>query len=173
MLKRIKREGWRIAGVEMPESVSEHSLRAAQIGYVLAKMAGNADAHRVCSMLVFHDIGECRIGDLHKIAQRYVKADEERVVREQTEKLGEAGKEIFALWKEVEEQSTKEGIIAKDADFLEVAITAKEYMELGYPSAKDWIENVGGKLRTPSAKELFSILLNSSSSGWWKGLKKK
>ncbi|MGC9308938.1 MAG: HD domain-containing protein, partial [Thermoplasmatota archaeon] len=39
MLRRIRREGWRLAGIE-PESVAAHSLRAAQIGYLLACMEG-------------------------------------------------------------------------------------------------------------------------------------
>ena len=37
-LKRIKHEGWRMCGIENPDSVAEHSLNAAQIGYILAKM---------------------------------------------------------------------------------------------------------------------------------------
>lgn len=36
-LRRIKHEGWRLVGIDNPESVAEHSLRAAQIGYILAK----------------------------------------------------------------------------------------------------------------------------------------
>ncbi|MFB0965315.1 MAG: HD domain-containing protein [Patescibacteria group bacterium] len=37
-LKNIKHEGWRFCGIPNPDSVAEHSLNAAQIGYVLAKM---------------------------------------------------------------------------------------------------------------------------------------
>lgn len=37
-LKHIKRSGWYYAGVSAPESVAEHSLHAAQIAYLLAKM---------------------------------------------------------------------------------------------------------------------------------------
>ncbi len=172
MLKRIKREGWRIAGIENPESVADHSLRAAQIAYLLAKLEGYKSPHELATMLIFHDIGECRIGDLHKIAQRYVKADEKGVVKAQTGKLGEAGKEIFSLWNAVEGSSSQAGIIAKDSDYLEVIITAKEYLKLGYPAAQDWIENAGKKLRTKSAKKLFSALASSSPDSWWAGLKK-
>ena len=41
-LKRVKHEGWRLVGVEHPESVAEHSLRAAQIGYVIAALENEA-----------------------------------------------------------------------------------------------------------------------------------
>jgi 5'-deoxynucleotidase YfbR-like HD superfamily hydrolase len=37
-LKDIKREGWRYAGIQFPESVAEHTLHAAQIGFILAQL---------------------------------------------------------------------------------------------------------------------------------------
>ena len=37
-LKQIKHEGFRLAQIPYPDSVAEHSLLAAQIGYILAKM---------------------------------------------------------------------------------------------------------------------------------------
>lgn len=55
-LKRIKHEGWRLIGVKFPESVADHCLRAAQIGYILAKMEKYENPFEVCSMVVFHDI---------------------------------------------------------------------------------------------------------------------
>ena len=123
-------------------------------------------------MLVFHDIGECRIGDLHKIASRYVEADEARAVKEQTESLGIIGKDIFRLWNDVEEKKTTAGIIAKDSDLLEQAVTAKEYVEKGYAYAQDWITNVGKRLQTNAAKELWNQLGTTHSNMWWQGLKK-
>ena len=70
-LKRIKHEGWRLAGVSNPDSVAEHSLVAAQIGYILAKMEW-ADVGKVVSMLIWHDIHEARIQDVHKLSLRYL-----------------------------------------------------------------------------------------------------
>ncbi len=75
-LKRIHHEGWKLAGVDTPDTVAEHALRAAQIGFILAKMEGYENPYEVCTMLVFHDIGEARVGDIHKVANRYVTVDE-------------------------------------------------------------------------------------------------
>ncbi|MDG6219294.1 MAG: HD domain-containing protein, partial [Candidatus Thermoplasmatota archaeon] len=72
MLRRVQREGWKLLGVIQPESVAEHSLRAAQIAYVLAILEHHPSPETVCSILVFHDIGECRIGDIQKVANRYI-----------------------------------------------------------------------------------------------------
>lgn len=171
-LKRIKHEGYRLIGIQNPSSVGEHSLRAAQIAYILAIMEEHPEPEKIASMLVFHDIGECRIGDLHKVARRYCSPDEEGAVEEQTEHLGTVGEKIFALWKEVEERSTPGGIIAKDADYLEMAFQAKEYLEQGYTHASDWISNVGNALKTASAKKLWEEMQHIHSSSWWEGLKK-
>ena len=65
---------------------------AAQIGYVLAQMEGHPEPEKIATMLIFHDIAECRVGDIHRVAHRYVGADEEQAVEDQTRPLGEAGK---------------------------------------------------------------------------------
>ncbi|MBT4917677.1 HD domain-containing protein [Candidatus Peregrinibacteria bacterium] len=171
-LKRIKHEGWRIIGVEAPESVAEHSLRAAQIGYLLAEMEGYKKPEEVVTMIAFHDIGECRIGDLHKVASRYVEADEEKAVKEQTKPLKKTGEKILDMWKKVEKQSTKAGQIAKDADYLEQAVTAREYMEIGHKKASDWIKNISKRLKTKSAKQLLTEIKKTNPNTWWQGLKK-
>ena len=40
LLKRCRRTGWWVAGVDDPESIAEHSFRAALIGYLLAVLEG-------------------------------------------------------------------------------------------------------------------------------------
>ncbi len=171
-LKKVKREGWRLLGMNNLESVADHTLRAAQLGFILAKLEKYENPLEVCTMVVFHDIGECRIGDIHRVANRYIQAEEERAVKEQTEKLGETGKEIFDMWKQTEERKTKAGIIAKEADMLELAITAKENIEKGYVYAQDWINNISKALATETGKKLLNELKNSDSNEWWQGLKK-
>ena len=171
-LSRIKHEGWKIIGIENPESVAEHSLRAEQIGFILAKLEKYDDPDKVCSMIVFHDIAESRIGDIHRIANRYLKVEEEKVVKNQTEKLDDLGKDILDMYKQIENKNTVAGVIAKDADMLEMAFAAKAYLEIGYKYAKDWMDNIEKALKTKSAKELFEELKKSNSNEWWQGLKK-
>ena len=169
-MQRIKHEGWRLAGVNNPESIADHSLNAAQIGFILAKLEGE-DPYKVCSMLVFHDIAEVRTGDIHKVANRYVKNDEERALKDQLNKL-DFGEEILDLWKQVEYKETKAGIVAKDADLLEMAFKAKQYIEQGHSSAIDWINNIKENIKTDSAKKILKQLKETNSTDWWKGLKK-
>ena len=171
-LRRIKREGWRLLDIEHPESVADHSLRAAQVGYFLAVMEGHPNPAEVCTMLVFHDIGECRVGDIHKLANRYIECDETKAVEEQLAPLGEHAAALLALWSDVETQRTPAGRIAKDADLVELAIKAKEYMEQGYQGAKEWLDTATRLVQTKSAKELLAKLPEMSSTTWWHGLKK-
>src|SRR3989339_1205816 len=172
MLRRIKHEGWRVAGIRDPESVAEHSLTAAQIAFILAKMEKHPEPHKIVTMVIFHDIAECRVGDVHKIADRYIQKDELRAVSDQTKDLNKIGKEIKELWEEVENGNEIAGIIAKDADLLEQAFLAKQYMEQGYKDCQNWIDNIAKFIITDSAKNLLKTLQKTDSNEWRQHLKK-
>jgi putative hydrolase of HD superfamily len=171
-LRRIKHEGYRLAGVGDVISVADHNLRTAQIAYFLAKAEGYENPYEVVTMAVFHDIGECRIGDIHKVANRYIQADEQGAVKDQCRPLEEMGEAIFSLWKQTEERSSIPGVIAKDADYLEQAFTAKEYLEKGYTKMAVWIQNSKKHLQTRAAQLLWEEMNAMESWEWWKNLKK-
>jgi len=171
MLRRVQREGWKLIGITQPESVAEHSLRAAQIAYILAHMEQHPSPETVCSMLVFHDIGECRIGDVQKVANRYISSDERKAVSDQLQSLDEIGLKILELWDEIEHSTSKAGIIAKDADLLDLALTACEYKKQGFTAVDDWLEKTKQRLQTNSAKKLFESFIDTDPMKWWHGLK--
>ncbi len=173
-LKRVKRSGWWIAGIDDPESVAEHSHRAGIIAYVLGKME-KADASKAMIMTFLHDTGEARVLDLHKISQKYVDSHdaEFRALRDQVSRLpSEIRDEFIGLYQEYKNESSKEGMIAKDADLLECAFQAKEYVGKGHKEAEDWFTNVGKLLKTKSALALYKQLKKQHAHTWWKGLKK-
>lgn len=168
-LKQVKHEGVRLMGVRDPESVAEHSLNAAQIGYIIAKMEG-ADAYKVATILIWHDIAETRMGDIHKVGARYLdnkKEAEVRVMKEQMEDL-DFGEDILSLFDEYEHRTSLEWMIAKDADYLEQAFQMKVYLDQWYPAAQDWIENVGQVLQTESAKKLWAKMQEKNSTDRWR-----
>lgn len=174
-LKRQRHSGFQLAGVKDPDSVAEHVMRAAQIGYILAVLEGDANPEKVAAMIMIHDNGEARIGDQHKVAARYFNtaAAEQKAFEEQLENLGETIKHKWAdYFNQFENRNTKEGIIAKDADWLETAFQAKEYLDLGYKGIGDWINNTEKALETKSAKQLIKEMKNNEFTNWWRGLKK-
>lgn len=180
ILSKEKHNGFKLIGVTDLRSVGEHALRAAQIGYLLTVLENKKNnttfsPERVCSMLVFHDNGETRIGDLHKVATRYIdsKGAEELAFRDQSNNLPEEAKTaIVQYFKEFEDRNTREGIIAKDADWMESAFSAKELYDLGNEVAVQWIDNVRKGVETESAKEILDTMRDTKFTDWWIGLKK-
>lgn len=171
-MRRVTHEGYKLAGVQNPLSIADHSLRAAQIGFILAVMEKYPNPAEICTMLVFHDMEECRIGDIHKVARKYLQINKEAVIQDQTSNLGVLGEQLKTLVSAVTYKSgTVQGTLAKDADYLEMAFTAKEYYDLGFTAAYDWIENVGTALRTESAKAILEEVKNLTFTEWWNGLK--
>lgn len=171
--KHVKRSGWWVAGVKDPETIAEHSQRAALIAYILAEIEG-ANPDKSALICMIHDIPECRINDGHKIVNRYfdLRKGEEAAMKDQLELLPDKISRRFKeLFREFMDQSSKEGIIAKDADYLECAFQAKEYLDIGHECAKDWIKNAGERLKTKTAKELFDIMVKIGSKKWFEGLK--
>lgn len=171
-LRENPRSGWSIIGIAEKESVAAHTARTALIAYVLAHLEGASSPEHVGMMALVHDVTECRSGDLHKIAQRYVSIDEDAIARDQFLPLGTAGEAMQDLWTEYHQRETQESRIVKDADLLEVALTAKEYVARGYADADDWYRNAGKGLTTEAAKALWRTLGTEPPASWWRGLKR-
>ena len=174
MLKREKHNGFKLVGVHHDlGSLADHTMRASLIGAVLASFEG-VDVNKVAMMLLIHDVPEARIGDHHKLAARYMetKTVERDVFIEQIAHLpGSLKKEWLALYDEKHERTTREGIVAQDADWLEGVISAREFQAQGYTGLEEWLNNTKAALETESAKQLFTEIEKQQPHDWWKGLK--
>ena len=173
-LKRVKRSGWWMAGINNPESVAEHTFRAAILGYILASLEG-CDPMETATLCLFHDVPEARINDFHRVAKRYIDSDEgeANAQREQIARLPQQiAENIAALMNDYEEKGTPEARIAHDADLLECLIQAREYQAQGYTDVQDWIINCRAGLKSAAAKSLAEDCLVVEPREWWSGLKK-
>jgi putative hydrolase of HD superfamily len=170
-LGRVKREGWRMLGLETPESIADHSLRAAQIGFALSNIQQKGDPFRVAVMLMFHDVAECRVGDIHRLGDRYVTALEEQAVIDQCAELGDVGAAVRELWEEYERRESTESQLAKDADLLEMAVRSRELIDIGFTKAAHWLDSAEEGLTSDLAKELVKALRSDGVSAWWENLK--
>ena len=172
-LKRVKRSGWWIAGVKDPESVAEHTFRAAVITYLLARLEG-ADTGKAVLMALFHDLPEARTNDAHRIVRRYAdwRNVDKKAMNEQSKRLPhEVGNEVASFFEEFEKEASAEARLARDADLLECLIQAREYQALGYHDVVDWILNAQAALATESAKRIAAECLRTEPKEWWQGLK--
>lgn len=173
-LKRVKRSGWWVAGIKDPESVAEHCLRTAIIGYILARME-KVEPYQVILTILFHDTHEARTNDLHKISLNYFdyKSAEKKIISEQLKALHTTlRQEISAVLKAYHTQKSKQAIIARDADILECILQAKEYLGQGYTQAKNFLSAGKKHLKTKSAQQLFKQILTWNYQDWWLHLAK-
>jgi len=173
-LKKFPHSGTKLAGVREPDSIAEHAYRTAIIGYLVAK-GEKVNPEKVAMICLMHDNGEARITDLHKVARRYIdsKKAEKQAYKEQLTNVPKELADLF--WKnfiEYEDRTTKEGIVARDADMLETAFQAKEYLDIGYKACQDWIDNVEKCLKTKTAKKILRSMKKKKFTDWWRGLKK-
>ncbi len=159
-LKLTPRSGWFKIGIKLPESVAEHSFRAAVIAYVLARMDGidPLKASAVAFLALLHDSHEARTLDLHKVARKYVTVNEEEARREQLEPLG-----LDELRERLRVENVDDYI--KDADRLELMIQAKEYSQLTDLTEEFRVKEE--EMKTKAGKLLFRAL-ESVDLRWWK-----
>jgi putative hydrolase of HD superfamily len=180
ILRKEDHDGLKLIGVSDLDSVAEHALRAAQIGYILTVLENQRrhlklNPEKVAAIILFHDNGEIRIGDLHRVASKYIDSRnaEKAAFGEQCERLpAKVKKKLLEYFEEIEKRNTPEGVIAKDADWLEQAFVAKEYYDLGNKLAMAWIENVEKALETGSAKKIIREMKKTRFTDWWTGLPK-
>lgn len=81
---------------------------------------------------------------------------------------GGIGEKIRIMWEEVERKSTPAGVLAKDAEILEMAFTARELVFKGNATAQAWIDAVGVRLKSQSGLEFIQQLNSSNPQHWWR-----
>ena len=86
MLKEIPRSGYHFLGVGK-ESVAEHCFSTVFIAFVMSRIQPEADALKLLSMCLIHDLPEARTGDHNYVNKKYVKTDEEGALRDQVQNL--------------------------------------------------------------------------------------
>jgi putative hydrolases of HD superfamily len=131
-LKRVKRAGWAREGVPDSESVADHSFGTALLCYMLADdLKVNKD--KLVRMALVHDLAEEEAGDI--VSRRGTKTvyslnnkfrAEKKVMTKLFSNI-KNGAEYVNLWLEFEEGKTREAIILKQIDKLEMVFQALDY----------------------------------------------
>jgi putative hydrolase of HD superfamily len=168
-LKMLPRTGWLRAGIEHPESVAEHSLRAAMLAWMLAGLEG-ADPERAATLALWHDSQETRTTDLDHVARRYLHAtSNEQVTADQTAALPRAlASRLRGLVAEYEGRASLEADCARDADKLEMLLQALDYRAQGHRNTEPFMETALAALRTPSGRRLGEAAVTIDPTAWWR-----
>ena len=167
MLAKTPRSGFHFLGTGK-QSVAEHVTRTSFIGYALAEIDGSVDVLKVLKMCLLHDITETRISDLNHMHQKYVERKEHNAVKDITDSVP-FGQDMFVILEEYEKRTSKESIIAKDADNLEWLLSMKEELDNGNTRAIDWLKSAMNRLKTPLAIALAKEISSTASNDWWEG----
>jgi putative hydrolase of HD superfamily len=164
-LKKIPRSGYSFLG-SGKESVAEHSFAAAFIGYVLSRMAPEANSARIIEMCLMHDLAEARTGDMNYVQKKYVTVDEDRAVKDMTAGLPFAS-DLKGLIDEFNRAETVEARIAHDADQLALIVELKALKDLGNTYTEIWLSFIVKRLRTKAGKTLCEEIIKTGSDEWW------
>ncbi len=133
-LKFIPRLGWTYYGIKFPESVAEHSFLVVFlsliVGLLLLKRGENVDLKKILIMAIIHELGEARIGDIHLVAKKYLGFDnvnnaEKKAVFDLLNGLNL--EELKEIYEEFMEGKSREAIIVRACDKLELLLQAKIY----------------------------------------------
>lgn len=160
---------------DMSDSIASHSYRVAMISWFLAKEEG-ADPYKTVMMSLIHDVGEIRSNDHNWIHKRYIKVYEEEIDKEQLGTLPYPDLKSFI--DEYQERTSKEAILAKDADLLDQILLLREYDWQGNKEATIWLYGKGVakenaqlvKLKTETAKKIGKAIYDENPSDWWNNL---
>lgn len=163
-LQRMPRTGHIYLGTGSM-TVAEHVFRTVMIGYTLAKME-NADTAKVMLMCQFHDVEEARAGDLNYLQQRYVKSDDEKALHDSMRGLPFAD-DIHAALAEYAAQESREAVLAKEADVLELVCMLKEELDKGNRQAENWLSHAQQRLKTETGQQLFRQIMETAYFDWW------
>jgi len=165
MLKRIPRSGYPFLGAGK-ESIAEHSFLASFVAYTLSMLAPDADALKLISMSVVHDLPEARTGDLNYVQKRYLSADESRAVRDMTRDIL-FGSKLKDLLDEFKQSDTREAQLAHDADQIALILDLKALCDIGYTPPAKWLPHVVQRLKTAEGKKLCKSILETNRDDWW------
>ena len=131
-LEALPRLGYAMRGVPRPESITAHAYGVAFWTMLLADHIQGVDATKALRMAVLHELGEAKLGDIPKIAERYLPpgakdAAEDQIVAEFMEPLGGVGDNYLTLFREFQEGRTLEARLVRSADKLQMMLKVLRY----------------------------------------------
>ncbi len=159
-LKKIPRMGWKKkVGIDKPESVADHSFGTAIMSMVFSDTM-NLDTEKILKMALLHDLAESITGDFtpNEISKEHKKIIENEAMNEILLRLSpNIANSYNDLWKEFQDEKTKESLLLHEIDRLEMSLQASKYLSEGHSKEKlqEFIESTRKEIKS---KELLEIL---------------
>lgn len=129
-LKLQKRTGWVQYGITDAESISDHMYR---MGIISMFAPSTIDSNRCVKIALVHDIAESIVGDITPVCPITKEEKHQReldsvvYLRDLLKPFNEpVANELYELWNEYENISTKEARFVKDVDKFELLVQCVE-----------------------------------------------
>ncbi len=159
-LKNIPRKGWKDKiGIPNPESVADHSYSVTVMAMILSDFK-KLDTQKILKMSLLHDLAESIIGDFTpgEISKKdKIEIENEAMTKILSKLPSNLTNKYNEIWKEFQNQKSKEAILLHEIDRLEMALQAFKYGSEGYPQDKLEVFFLSAKKKIKS-KEVLEIL---------------
>ena len=157
-LKTLKKKGWVIRGIPNPESVADHSYSMTILVMVMAQKL-NLDIEKCLKLSLIHELGESKIGDITpQDTNSSEKAElEDKAIKDIVKETGFTF--IKDLWQEYSDNKTKESILVKDMDKIEMVIQALNYEKKYSKDLTEFYDYVKNKLVLEESKQIFDEVI--------------
>ncbi len=158
-LKDIVRKGWLKYPIDFPESNADHSFRVAFLSMVLAEELG-LDVDKCAKLAIMHEFGEISGGDLtpeERVEKKKIIDEQGKVLKQIMIEM--RGEKYYEMWIESEKTLSKEGILVKDVDRLEMCLQALEYEEKYSYELQEFYDSTKKLLVLDLPKQIFKKIL--------------
>ena len=163
-LKSISRQGWiDKLSIKNPESVADHSYSMAIMAMIISDLE-NYDSEKILKMTLLHDLAESKIGDItpEQMTPENKMKIENDAFNEIIEQLPETVKsQYLEIWKEYQNNNSKESLFVHQIDKLEMALQAKIYQKDGktMEDIEPFLESAKRSITDKKLKEIFTKII--------------
>jgi len=163
-LKTISRQGWiDKLSIKNPESVADHSYSMAIMAMIISDLE-NYDSEKILKMTLLHDLAESKIGDItpEQMTPENKMKIENDGFNEIIDQLPETVKsQYLEIWKEYQNNNSKESLFVHQIDKLEMALQAKIYQKDGktIEDIEPFLESAKRSITDKKLKELFTKII--------------
>ena len=163
-LKSISRQGWiDKLSIKNPESVADHSYLMAIMAMIISDLE-NYDSEKILKMTLLHDLAESKIGDItpEQMTSENKMKIENDAFNEIIDQLPDTLKsQYLEIWKEYQNNNSKESLFVHQIDKLEMALQAKIYQKDGktMEDIEPFLESAKTSITDKKLKELFTKII--------------
>ena len=163
-LKSISRQGWiDKLSIKNPESVADHSYSMAIMAMIISDLE-NYDSEKILKMTLLHDLAESKIGDItpEQMTSENKMKIENDAFNEIIDQLPETVKsQYLEIWKEYQNNNSKESLFVHQIDKLEMALQAKIYQKDGktIEDIEPFLESAKRSITDKKLKEIFTKII--------------